>query len=102
MELIDSNYKTHAYTFYDAWCTKSRIVRMVKSSKTEIGSACSTYGSEEMFIRVFLWEKLTEGVHLEDPGVDGRIILKWIFEKWNGVAWTGSTWLRIGTVEGIF
>jgi hypothetical protein len=27
--------------------------------------------------------------HLEDPGVDGRIILRCIFRKWDGKAWTG-------------
>jgi len=37
---------------------------------------------------------------LEDPGVDGMIILKWIFRKWDVRAWTGSSWLRIGTGGG--
>jgi len=43
---------------------------------------------------------LREGDHLEDTGVDGRIILRWIFRKWVVRAWTGSVWLGIGTVGG--
>ena len=34
------------------------------------------------------------------PDVDGRIILKWIFRKWEGVVGTGRSWLRIGTGGG--
>jgi hypothetical protein len=37
---------------------------------------------------------------LEEPDVGGRIILKWIFKKWDVEAWTGLIWLRIGTGAG--
>jgi hypothetical protein len=40
------------------------------------------------------------GNHLGEQGVDGRIILRWIFRKWDEGVWTGSIWLRIGTDGG--
>jgi hypothetical protein len=32
----------------------------------------------------FWWGTLSERDHLEDPGLDGRIKLRWSFQKWNG------------------
>jgi len=37
---------------------------------------------------------------LGDPGVGGRIILRWIFRNWDVGAWTVSSWLRTGTGGG--
>ena len=36
---------------------------------------------------------------MEDAVVDGRIILRWVFRKWDVGVWTGSIRLRIGTGE---
>jgi len=44
---------------------------------------------------------LKESGHLEDPGVDGTIILRRIFRKLDVVAWTRLIWLRIGTGGGL-
>jgi hypothetical protein len=49
--------------------------------------------------RGFWWGDLRKRGYLEDLGVDGRIILKWIFKKWVG-SWTGLIWLRIETSSG--
>jgi hypothetical protein len=38
--------------------------------------------------------------HWGDQDVDGRIILRWIFRKFEAVVGTGWSWLRIGTGGG--
>jgi len=48
----------------------------------------------------FWWEKLRKRDHFEDSGVDGRIILRWMFRKWDVGVWTGSISHRIGTDGG--
>ena len=48
----------------------------------------------------FWWVNLRERDQWGDPGVDGRIILRWIFRRWEGVVGIGWSWLRIGTGGG--
>jgi hypothetical protein len=39
--------------------------------------------------------KPEERDHWRDPDVDGRIILRWIFRKWDVVVWPALIWVRI-------
>jgi hypothetical protein len=61
-----------------------------KIEKNEMGVTGSTCG-----------EKPEGRDHLEDPDIDGRLILRWIFRKWDVGLWTGSSWLRIWTGGGL-
>jgi hypothetical protein len=45
-----------------------------------MGGAGSIYCGRGEVHTGFWWGKLTLRDHLEDPGVDGRIIVKWIFK----------------------
>jgi hypothetical protein len=58
------------------------------------------YGGEERCIQGSGGGNLRERDHLEDPGIDGRVILRWIFIKWDVGVWTGTIWLRIGKGGG--
>jgi hypothetical protein len=46
------------------------------------------------------WGSLRERDHSGDPDVDGKIILRGIFRKWEGIVGTGWSGLRIGTGGG--
>jgi hypothetical protein len=48
----------------------------------------------------FLYGNLRVRRRLEGICLDGKIILKWIFNKARWMVWIGLTWLRIGTVAG--
>jgi hypothetical protein len=61
-----------------------------------MGGTCSAYVGEERFIQGFGGENPRK----IDASVDGKIILKWIFRKWDVGVWTGFSWLRIGTSGG--
>jgi hypothetical protein len=78
--------KLHNEYLHDLHCSPT-TVRVIKSRKMRWaghvagmgrGKACSGF-----------WRgNLRERDHRGDPGEDGRIILRWIFRKWDVGVWT--------------
>jgi hypothetical protein len=63
-----------------------------------MGRACSTYGEKIEVHTGFWWGNPRKGDHLGDPGVDGRIILKWIFKTWDGA----MDWIELAQYRDIW
>jgi hypothetical protein len=62
-----------------------------------MGGACGTYRRQESFMQGFGGETCGKETNCKIQGVDGSIILKWIFKEWHVEVWTGLIWLMIGT-----
>ena len=77
----------------DLYCS-SNIVRVIKSRRMRWAGHVAHMGGG------FWRGNLRDRAHLGHPGVDGRIIIRRIFRKWNVGVWTGSSWLRTGTSGG--
>jgi hypothetical protein len=71
--------KLHNKKLNDRYCSPS-IVQVIKSRRIRSAGHVARIGRGEVN-KEFWWENLMERDHLEDPGVDGRIILRWILKK---------------------
>jgi len=74
------------------------IIQVIKSKRMICAGHDACIG--KLYTR-FWWGNLSEREHLEDPGIDGKI-LGWIFRKRGVGARAGLIWLRIGTGGGHF
>ena len=67
----EEDYKMRSFMI----CTPHQI--LFRYHLNEMDGTCSIHDREVGCIQVTIRD------HLEDTGVDGRIILKWIFKKWD-------------------
>ena len=64
------------------------FVRVIKSRRMRWAGHVARMGERRGYTW-FWWGNLRGRDHLGDPGVDGRIILRWMLRKWDVVVWTG-------------
>ena len=83
---------------------ENRVLRRIFGpNKDEVTGEWRRLHNEELYAhRIsfragFWWGNLSERHYLKDQGVNERIILKCILEKWARETWTVSIWLKIGT-----
>jgi len=72
--------KLHNEELNDLYFSSNKVVA-IKSSRMRWAGHVARMGERRGIYR-FWWENLRERDQLSDPGIDGRIILRWIFRKW--------------------
>jgi hypothetical protein len=82
----------------DLYCSPN-IVRVIKTRKIRLIGHVAVMGRGKVYAG-FWWGNLRERHHLGDPGIDGRVILRWMFRKWDVGAWAGSKCFGIRTGGG--
>jgi hypothetical protein len=89
--------KLHNEGLHDVY-TSPNIVRVLKSRRMTWFAACSAvWGRGETCIG-FWCGNLRRRLQWGDPGVGGRIMLGWIFRRWDVGLWTGLGWFRMEKV----
>jgi len=78
-EVIGEWRKLHNEEFNDLYSSPN-IVRVVKSRRKRWAGHVARMGERKGVYRVW-WGNRRERDHLGDPGIDGRIILRWIIRK---------------------
>ena len=77
------------------------IIQVIKLRRIRWLGHVAHMGERKGAYRV-LMGNLRERVHFEDPGIDERFILRWLFRKLDWVtAWIELIWLRIGAGGGL-
>ena len=79
--------------------TSPNIFRVIKSRRMRWAGHVARMGERRGVYRVLVGKPKGKRA-LGRPRVDGRIILRGTFRKWDVAVWTGSSWLRRGRVGG--
>ena len=94
--------ETVGQVFKSVWrlCSKINVVCMSLSPFDSFQSRFVTYLLNFPRTTEIWWGKPKERDHMQDAGVDGRIV-KWISERRDGKGWAGLIWFRTETSCGI-